>query len=57
MSSKRDEEEITAGTSQRSDDAPDGASGAGDDERNNRDHIAETGEPERDALGNADGAS
>jgi hypothetical protein len=30
---------------------------AGDDERENREHIAETGEPNRDALGNADGAS
>jgi|tagenome__1003787_1003787.scaffolds.fasta_scaffold19824518_2 hypothetical protein len=30
---------------------------AGDDERENREHIAKTGEPERDALGNADGAS
>lgn len=31
--------------------------GAGDDERENRKQIAETGEPQRDALGNADGAS
>jgi hypothetical protein len=31
--------------------------GAGDDERENRQQIAETGEPQRDALGNADGAS
>ena len=30
---------------------------AGDDERENREHIAKTGEPERDALGNGDGAS
>lgn len=29
----------------------------GDDERENREHIAETGEPQRDALGNAEGAS
>lgn len=57
MSSEHSEEEITAGTSQRSDDATGGASDAGDDERDNRNHIAETGEPERDALGNADGAS
>lgn len=57
MSSERNEEEITAGTRQRSDDATGGAAGAGDDERENCKHIAETGEPERDALGNADGAS
>jgi hypothetical protein len=31
--------------------------GAGDDERANRKQIAESGEPQRDALGNADGAS
>jgi hypothetical protein len=31
--------------------------GAGDDEGQNREQIAETGEPQRDALGNADGAS
>jgi hypothetical protein len=31
--------------------------GAGDDERENRQQIAESGEPQRDALGNADGAS
>jgi hypothetical protein len=30
---------------------------AGDDERENREHIAETGEPQRDSLGNAEGAS
>jgi hypothetical protein len=30
---------------------------AGDDERENREHIARTGEPERDALGNGEGAS
>ena len=30
---------------------------AGDDERENREHIAQTGEPERDALGNGEGAS
>jgi hypothetical protein len=29
----------------------------GDDERETREHIAETGEPQRDALGNASGAS
>jgi hypothetical protein len=29
----------------------------GDDERENREQIARTGEPQRDALGNADGAS
>lgn len=29
----------------------------GDDERANRENISETGEPQRDALGNADGAS
>jgi hypothetical protein len=28
-----------------------------DDERLNRERIEQTGEPERDALGNADGAS
>jgi hypothetical protein len=31
--------------------------GAGDDERENREEIASSGEPQRDALGNADGAS
>jgi len=31
--------------------------GRGDDERENREHIEQTGEPKRDALGNADGAS
>ena len=31
--------------------------GAGDEERENRTQIADTGEPRRDALGNADGAS
>lgn len=31
--------------------------GAGDDERENREKIDRTGEPQRDALGNADGAS
>jgi hypothetical protein len=30
---------------------------AGDDERENREHIAKTGEPKRDALGNGEGAS
>ena len=30
---------------------------SGDDERENREEIAEGGEPQRDALGNADGAS
>ena len=30
---------------------------AGDDEREAREHIARTGEPDRDDLGNADGAS
>jgi hypothetical protein len=33
------------------------ASASGDDERENREEIAEGGEPQRDALGNADGAS
>ena len=28
-----------------------------DDERRSQEHIADTGEPERDALGNEDGAS
>ena len=31
--------------------------GAGDDERETREHISQTGEPKTDALGNADGAS
>jgi hypothetical protein len=31
--------------------------GVGDDERENRRQIAQTGEPQRDSLGNADGAS
>ena len=31
--------------------------GAGDDERENREEIASSGEPQRDALGNAEGAS
>ncbi len=35
----------------------DRATGAGDDERENRQEVAGTGEPQRDALGNADGAS
>jgi hypothetical protein len=30
---------------------------AGDDERESREEIKRTGEPQRDALGNADGAS
>lgn len=30
---------------------------AGDDERENREQIARTGEPQRDALGNGEGAS
>jgi hypothetical protein len=34
-----------------------GVPGVGDDERENREQIAETGELNRDALGNADGAS
>lgn len=31
--------------------------GRGDDERENREQIGKTGEPNRDELGNADGAS
>lgn len=31
--------------------------GQGDDEQENREHIEQTGEPNRDELGNADGAS
>lgn len=30
---------------------------AGDDERENREQIAKTGEPQRDELGNTEGAS
>jgi hypothetical protein len=43
-----------------SDGADDGEArvpGVGDDEGESRKQIAETGEPQRDALGNADGAS
>ena len=35
----------------------DTATGSGDDERENREQIKETGEPKTDSLGNADGAS
>lgn len=35
----------------------DRVAGTGDDERENRQEIGGTGEPQRDALGNADGAS
>ena len=40
---------------QERDDGEERVPGAGDDERENRKHIADTGEPERDALDNADG--
>jgi len=43
--------------SDRHDDTMAGLPAVGDEERENREHIAESGEPQRDALGNADGAS
>jgi hypothetical protein len=56
MSTDRTNEADNEG-SVRSDDAMPGLPGVGNDERENREHIAESGEPQRDALGNADGAS
>ena len=50
MSDKHDNQPITDEDSRR-------VPGRGDDERENREHIDETGEPVTDALGNADGAS
>lgn len=45
-------DQASSRTTEPPDDSP-----AEDEERSHREHIAETGEPKRDRLGNADGAS
>jgi hypothetical protein len=60
MSTDRTNDTDTGSSDGFEDGSDDGAArvpGAGDDEGQNRKQIAETGEPQRDALGNADGAS
>ena len=49
--------EETAGADPTRDDDDGNAAVGADDERENREQIANSGEPRRDALGNADGAS